>query len=74
MDLRLHGKPALLDPTPGQPEQEGLARDLHGRFGWFDYRTSGFVDWEQMSPPLKASGSDGSLLDEVLNDWLRQAR
>jgi len=70
MDLRLHGKPALLDPTPGQPEQESLAKDLHGHFGWFDYRKSGFIDWESVDAPKKASSSVPSMLDSVLNDWL----
>jgi hypothetical protein len=70
MDLRLHGKPALLDPTPGQPEQEGLARDLHGKFGWFDFRQSGCIDGSSMPTPKKATGADGSFLDIVLNDWL----
>lgn len=73
MDLRLHGKPALLDPTPGQPEQEGLAKELHGRFGWFDYRESGFVDWEKIPAPEKVSGKESSLLDTVLKDWLQIA-
>lgn len=70
MDLRLQGKPALLDPTPGQPEQEGLAKDLHGQFGWFNYRTAGFVDWEHISSPEKASISKPSLLNSALDDWL----
>lgn len=34
MDLRTLGKRAFLKPTPGQAEQELLARWHHGQFGW----------------------------------------
>jgi UDP-N-acetylglucosamine transferase subunit ALG13 len=34
MDLHVHGKPALLIPTPGQPEQEYLC-ELHHKKGQF---------------------------------------
>lgn len=34
MDYRVLGKKALLIPTPGQYEQEYLAKKHHGRFGW----------------------------------------
>lgn len=72
MDLRLHGKPALLDPTPGQPEQERLARDLNGAFGWLDFRETGFVDTSEFQKPESATGSDGSILKLVLRSWLNR--
>lgn len=72
MDLRLHGKAALLDPTPGQPEQERLAMDLNGKFGWFDFRDKGFVESSKLQSPEPATGSDGSILKSVLRAWLNR--
>ncbi|MDA0930586.1 MAG: glycosyltransferase [Bacteroidetes bacterium] len=72
MDLRLHGKPALLDPTPGQPEQERLAKELNGKFSWFDYRDTGFIDSLEFQTPQCATGADGSILKSVLVAWLKR--
>lgn len=53
MDLALHGKKAILVPTPGQPEQEYLARHLaENRLGWI-IGSQGNIDYASVLNDLR---------------------
>lgn len=57
MDLVFLKKPAVLVPTPGQPEQEYLARYLSQK-GWFTYVKQCCINLENIvSQPLKPSSN-----------------
>jgi uncharacterized protein (TIGR00661 family) len=67
MDLYTLGIEAELIPTPGQSEQEYLARSLHGRFG-FKHFDKSLPEGEQISH--RPSASPEKKIDEALKELL----
>ncbi len=78
MDLQALGKRAVLIPTPGQTEQEYLARRLHVRGTCYSQAQAGFslstalsaaADFAGFSPPGPGSRDQ---LGAVLGGWLKE--
>jgi len=76
MDLVAMGKKAILIPTPGQTEQEYLARQLHQEGVFYNMRQSGFALGRAMSNaasfPFNQLALQGSyhVHEAVLDQWL----
>ena len=78
MDLVKIRQKALLIPTPGQTEQEYLARHLEGQAGFvfqdqdhLDIRLA-FARLQQLPEPQALFPDDTGLLDNALTDFLSQ--
>lgn len=78
MDLVQLQKTALLIPTPGQTEQEYLARHLQS-MGWFEtmsqeaFTDSRYNDWKDRLKN-KITPKMNSRFEKVLADWLQQGK
>jgi UDP:flavonoid glycosyltransferase YjiC (YdhE family) len=75
MDLAVLKKPAIVIPTPGQTEQEYLAKHLHKEGVFFKANQKGFNLKEALEDsnnfPYKTLdfGDGYSLYKQVINDW-----
>lgn len=80
MDLAVMGKRALLIPTPGQTEQEYLARYLsdRGMYAWQDQHhlqlDKGITAVLQLSEPADRQAQYEDLLAEALDEFLEKVR
>ena len=70
LDLVVLGRTAVLVPTVGQPEQEGLARAWHRTYGWTAIQAADLATFA----PLKATGRvvevDSAGPESILRSWL----
>lgn len=70
LDLVVLGRTAVLVPTVGQPEQEGLARDWHRKHGWTTVQAADLATFA----PINATGSpvrvDSAGPESTLRSWL----
>ena len=77
MDLQLCRKPAILIPTPGQTEQEYLARHLSARKGYLG-SSQAALNWPEMPepgaipPPAAMPESTYERHKAVVERWCRQ--
>ncbi len=74
-DLFSLGRPALLVPTPGQPEQEYLAKYLSGKYGFVSVPQSDLSGAENIpvtAVPASHDGRENSLTDMVIDKMIRR--
>jgi len=71
MDLAVLGRKAALVPTPGQPEQEYLARLWSDSFGWPHIDQRQLVHFQPQAAPGKDWEESGAEAAEWMTKWLQ---
>ena len=70
MDLAVLGKTAILVPTVGQPEQEGLAKRWSNEWGWKTLQTQEIPHFRPSAPTGRFPSAEAPCPERLMGDWL----